>query len=62
MTSEKTFPKPIVTRISPASTFYEAEDYHQNYYNLNKNQSYCSYVITPKIEKLKKNYKEKLKK
>ncbi|GGD33045.1 peptide-methionine (S)-S-oxide reductase MsrA [Flavobacterium orientale] len=62
MTSEKTFTKPIVTRISPASKFYEAEEYHQNYYNLNKTQSYCSYVITPKIEKLKKNYKSRLKK
>ncbi|WP_291117446.1 peptide-methionine (S)-S-oxide reductase MsrA [Flavobacterium sp. UBA6135] len=62
MTSEKTFLNPIVTRISPASKFYEAEEYHQNYYNLNKTQSYCSYVITPKIEKLKKNYKSRLKK
>jgi peptide-methionine (S)-S-oxide reductase len=61
MTKEKTFSNPIVTRISPASVFYEAEDYHQNYYNDNKTQSYCSYVITPKIEKLKKNFKEKLK-
>jgi peptide-methionine (S)-S-oxide reductase len=61
MTKEKTFSNPIVTRISPASVFYEAEDYHQNYYNGNKTQSYCSYVITPKVEKLRKNYKEKLK-
>lgn len=61
MTKEKTFSNPIVTKVSPASIFYEAEDYHQNYYNNNKTQSYCSYVITPKIEKLKKNYKEKLK-
>jgi peptide-methionine (S)-S-oxide reductase len=61
MTIEKTFDDAIVTRVSPASVFYEAEDYHKNYYNLNKNQSYCSYVITPKIEKLNKIYKEKLK-
>jgi peptide-methionine (S)-S-oxide reductase len=61
MTTEKTFKNPIVTRVSPASEFFMAEDYHQNYYNLNKTQSYCSYVITPKIEKLKKNYKQKLK-
>lgn len=61
MANEKTFQDPIVTRVTPASIFYEAEDYHQNYYNLNKSQSYCTYVITPKIEKLKKNYKEKLK-
>ena len=62
MTTENTFGKPIVTKISPATTFYVAEDYHQNYYNQNKTQGYCSYVITPKIEKLKKLYQEKLKK
>ncbi|TDE53118.1 peptide-methionine (S)-S-oxide reductase MsrA [Flavobacterium sp. GT3P67] len=62
MTSENTFGKPIVTKISAASKFYEAEDYHQNYYNQNKTQGYCSYVITPKIEKLKKEYQDKLKK
>lgn len=62
MLSENTFGKPIVTKISPASTFYVAEDYHQNYYNQNKTQGYCSYVITPKIDKLKKSYQDKLKK
>ncbi|MFV7234241.1 peptide-methionine (S)-S-oxide reductase MsrA [Flavobacterium sp. ZB4R12] len=61
MTRENTFGKPIVTKISPASIFYEAEDYHQNYYNQNKLQGYCSYVITPKVEKLRKVYKDKLK-
>ena len=62
MTTENTFGKPIVTKISGATTFYEAEDYHQNYYNQNKTQGYCSYVITPKIDKLKKMYQDKLKK
>jgi peptide-methionine (S)-S-oxide reductase len=62
MTRENTFGKPIVTKISAASKFYEAEEYHQNYYNQNKTQGYCSYVITPKIEKLKKVYQDKLKK
>lgn len=62
MTSENTFGKSIVTKISPASKFFEAEDYHQNYYNQNKVQGYCSYVITPKIEKLQKMYQDKLKK
>jgi peptide-methionine (S)-S-oxide reductase len=61
MTRENTFGEPIVTVISPASIFYEAEDYHQNYYNQNKLQGYCSYVITPKVEKLKKIFKDKLK-
>lgn len=54
---------PIVTEISPIDKFYPAEDYHQDYYNLNKeSNSYCSLVITPKIEKFKKVFGEKLKK
>ena len=61
MARENTFGKPIVTVVSPATLFYEAEDYHQNYYNQNKLQGYCSYVITPKVEKLKKIFKDKLK-
>jgi peptide-methionine (S)-S-oxide reductase len=61
MTRENTFEKPIVTVVSPAKLFYEAEDYHQNYYNQNKLQGYCSYIITPKVEKLKKIFKDKLK-
>lgn len=42
----------IVTEISPASTFYVAEDYHQDYYDQNKSQGYCRFVITPKLDKL----------
>ena len=55
------FNSPIVTEIVPVGNFYKAEDYHQNYYNLNSSQPYCSYVITPKLEKLKKVFKDKLK-
>jgi peptide-methionine (S)-S-oxide reductase len=45
---------PIVTEITPAETFYPAENYHQNYYNQNKSKnSYCRYVIEPKLKKLK---------
>jgi len=62
MTAENTFGKPIVTKISKAPTFYPAEDYHQNYYSRNQNQSYCSYVITPKVKKVKEQFKDKLKK
>lgn len=54
--------KPIVTEISPASTFYKAEDYHQDYYSQNGNESYCQYVIQPKVEKFKKVFEKKLKK
>lgn len=56
------FDAAIVTEISPATIFYRAEDYHQNYYNLNSSAPYCSYVIQPKLEKFKKAFKEKLKK
>jgi len=49
LNSEKAFDKPIVTEISPASVFYKAEDYHQNYYNENGNAPYCTYVIVPKL-------------
>jgi peptide-methionine (S)-S-oxide reductase len=62
LTKENTFGKPIVTNISKATKFYEAEEYHQNYYNQNQSQGYCSYVITPKVEKVKKLFKDKLKK
>ncbi len=56
------FTDPIVTEISPATEFYKAEEYHQNYYNLNGNAPYCTYVIQPKLEKFKKVFKDKLKK
>ncbi len=52
---------PIVTEITPAETFYKAEADHQEYYNLNPGQGYCSYVITPKVQKFRKQFKEKLK-
>lgn len=57
----KVFTNKIVTEVSPASVFYPAEEEHQNYYNLNGNQPYCSIVIAPKIEKLEKLFKDKLK-
>jgi len=57
-----TFGKPVVTKISPVSKFYTAEDYHHNYYNRNQSQGYCSFVITPKMDKLKHKFQSKLKK
>ena len=59
---ENTYGKKVVTKVSPAPKFYVAEDYHQNYYSQNKGQSYCSYVITPKVNKVRKQFKDKLKK
>lgn len=58
---EGAFDKPIVTEITPSTTFYKAEDYHQNYYNLNSNAPYCTYVIQPKLEKFRKAFKSVLK-
>lgn len=57
----KAFTNPIVTEISPATTFYKAEDYHQNYYRMNSEQGYCRVVITPKLDKLKKVFSDYLK-
>jgi peptide-methionine (S)-S-oxide reductase len=58
---EKIYDKPIVTLIEPFKVFYEAEDYHHDYYERNKNQPYCQFVITPKLEKFEKIFKDKLK-
>ena len=51
----------IVTEISPLDVFYEAEDYHQDYYRNNQTQGYCSFVITPKLSKLRQLHADKLK-
>ncbi|WP_035678086.1 peptide-methionine (S)-S-oxide reductase MsrA [Flavobacterium limnosediminis] len=61
LNDQNIYGKKVVTKISSAKVFYEAEDYHQNYYNRNKNQGYCMAVISPKLDKLRKNYKSKLK-
>lgn len=53
--------KPVITSIEPLKNYYEAEDYHQNYFNSNPNQLYCRYVIQPKLEKFEKVFKDKLK-
>ena len=55
------FPGPIVTEITAAADFYEAEGYHQNYYNLNGNQPYCRMVIDPKVSRFKKEFPHRLK-
>ncbi len=52
--AQQNFPDPIVTEIVPLTTFWPAEDYHQEYYELNPNAGYCRAVIRPKVEKFKK--------
>jgi peptide-methionine (S)-S-oxide reductase len=61
LNEEKAWDKPVVTEISPFTKFYVAEDYHQNYYNDNKAQPYCQFVVKPKVEKFKKVFAGKLK-
>ncbi|MDY0341930.1 MAG: peptide-methionine (S)-S-oxide reductase MsrA [Lentimicrobium sp.] len=61
LNSSGAWDNPIVTEISPFTAFYKAEDYHQNYYNNNRNAAYCTFVIGPKLEKLRKVFKEKTK-
>ena len=60
LADEKVFDNPIVTEITPASEFYKAEDYHQNYYNDNPNKSYCAFVIQPKLNKFAKEFTDKI--
>jgi peptide-methionine (S)-S-oxide reductase len=55
------YSNPIVTEITPFTSFYAAEDYHQDYYRLHGSQPYCSFVIRPKVEKFEKVFKDKLK-
>jgi peptide-methionine (S)-S-oxide reductase len=55
------FPSPIVTEIVPFTEFYRAEGYHQNYFEENPAQSYCRAIIRPKVEKVKKVFRNKLK-
>ncbi len=55
------YTNPVVTTIEELSDFYMAEDYHQNYYNNNGSQPYCTFVIQPKMEKFRKAFADKLK-
>ncbi len=61
LNSAKVFTNPIVTEITELEKFYSAEKYHHNYYDDNPAQPYCSFVITPKIDKLQKVFADKLK-
>lgn len=57
----KAFGNPVVTSIEKASAFYVAESYHQNYFNRNGDKPYCKLVILPKLDKMEKVFKAKLK-
>lgn len=52
---------PVVTEIVPFTNFYAAEDYHKDYYDNNRNQGYCMFVIDPKVQKLLREYRDVVK-
>lgn len=62
LTTNKAYDKPIVTKIKPLENFFEAEDYHQNFYKNNPEKPYCRLVIAPKVEKLRKQFQNLLRK
>ena len=62
LNKNKVYANPVVTQLVPFSVFYKAEDYHQDYYNQNKDAPYCKMVIQPKLEKFEKVFKDRLKK
>jgi len=55
------FKRTIVTEVKPLTVFYEAEDYHQGYYENNSRQPYCQAIIAPKLGKFRKSYLELIK-
>lgn len=61
LSSDAIFDGPIVTTLEALATFYVAEEYHQGYYLQNKNQGYCTMVISPKFNKFKAKYRNMLK-
>jgi len=61
MNETNVFNLPIVTQIQPFEEFYEAENYHVDYYNRNKNQGYSRFVIEPKLKKIEKKFKHRIK-
>ena len=61
LNAAKAFNDPVVTEIVAFDNMYVAEDYHQNYFNQNGSQPYCSFVIQPKVEKFEKVFKDMLK-
>jgi peptide-methionine (S)-S-oxide reductase len=58
---EKVYDNPVVTEVIPFQAFYLAEDYHHNYFERNKNQPYCQFIVAPKVEKFRNVFREKLK-
>jgi peptide-methionine (S)-S-oxide reductase len=62
LNEEKIWPRPIVTEVRPATAFYMAEDYHQEYFRNNPNQPYCTFVVSPKVAKFREKFTSRLRK
>jgi peptide-methionine (S)-S-oxide reductase len=62
LNAEHLWTNPIVTEVAPISTFYVAENYHQEYFENNPNQPYCRAIVAPKVAKFRKHYLDRLKK
>lgn len=56
----KVFAAPIVTEVLPLSNYWPAEDHHQNYFEKHPEQGYCAYVVAPKVDKLRRNFRQQL--
>ena len=61
VTREGVYPNPIVTEVVPATQWYEAEAYHQEYFARNPFEGYCAYVVGPKVAKFRQRYASLLK-
>lgn len=59
--AQRAYPRPIVTQLAAATTFWPAEDYHQGYFDQNPEQPYCQFVVAPKLDKFRAQYAERLK-
>jgi peptide-methionine (S)-S-oxide reductase len=60
LTAQKLWSNPIVTEVTPASEFYPAEDYHQEYFARNGGQPYCQVVVAPKVAKFRQKFADRL--
>jgi peptide-methionine (S)-S-oxide reductase len=61
LTEARVYSNPIVTEVTVLDVFYVTDEEHYDYYNNNKQQPYCQFIITPKIDKIKQYFKDKLK-
>lgn len=60
LVAEDVYSRPIVTEVRPAATFYQAEDYHQEYFRNHPEQPYCAFVVSPKVQKFRQKFASRL--